>query len=512
MAKDSVIITIPKRFYVGVPTPFQVSTVAGDSAGRMVKAKGRVEESDVKFTGYYYETTDGKWHQFEGDQFGSDAGFPLMDFTSYFKVDFETAKSCTFTVDIIDVETEEVIATATKQFVVAIGETIDELNARVAQGGTVKLTSDVIGSVAVNDSVKIVGCGYTLYGNIVLDAKDGDGYAVGIEDLKMVGTESATYGIIGQNQGDKGTVRPVDIAIDGVDMTGYSKKAIYLTNARTLGITRSRIHDNAYETMNDPNTYGDYAIDINQCGVQDSVIAIYGNVIDGYAGKKSAIKVTQRGGVGLTDDTNTDITTTENASIKSLIIDGNAFNIDGDAVDVTIGSSPNSDGTQRSYCISYPSYISATATDMTVSIRGPTDADMILNMVATSTVTISASAEEGKMKTFKVASQGNVSVSGTVFDGADVSGIPTAWVMPDAGPVGGGFLGLRRLIMHADTFTYPEGGIKIPRGFHAEYFVSINATETYLPYLDVKNQVLKLLYPAEAGDVLEDLTIILLGH
>lgn len=508
MAEDAVIIDVPKIFYSGVPTPFSVSTVAGDYAGTMVKAIGEFS-ADVLFTAWYYETSTGEWVELEGDTFGPQAGFPMADATSQFKVSFDEARSGEFTVHIVKVEDDTVICSSTAQVIVAPGESIDDLDARVKEGGTIDLTTDVVGTINVSKDTVINGNGKTLYGGIVLDASGDDGeYSVVINSLKMVGTATATYGIVGQNQGDKGDVRPVNVAINGCDLTGFSKKAIYITNAKTLVLQDSRIHDNAFEKMDDPNTYGDYAVDVNQCGVQDSLITISGNVFNGYAGKKSAIKVTMRGGVGLTDDVNTDITTTENATIRNLTIEGNVFNISGDAVDITIGSSPNADGTQRSFCIAHPTYISAT-TVTDVAIRGPTGKDMAITMSPSSALAIeSEPSDEGKMKSFVVASRGKVVVS-NVFDGADVTAIAEAWVLPDNGPAGMGFMNLKRLVMHMDSLTYGDG-IAVPSDFYAEHLLSVSAKGGITGWLDKANNKV-ILYPT-AGNDLVDLTIILLGH
>lgn len=91
----------------------------------------------------------------------------------------------------------------------------------------------------------------------------------------------------------------------------------------------------------------------------------------------------------------------------------------------------------------------------------------------------------------------------------------TSWTFPDGADVGGGFLNLRRLRMHADSVTYPEGGITLPAEILPEAIVSVTAKGGILSELDRATGTLRL-YTANGteavGETLEDVDIVILGR
>lgn len=120
---------------------------------------------------------------------------------------------------------------------------------------------------------------------------------------------------------------------------------------------------NTNETSS-PQIFGDYAIDLNLICVRNAVITIENNRFYGDCGDDAAVKITQRGGYDVTDDTRTDFTNvTDNANIQSLTISGNDFsnithvavdsNSPGTKADIQIGSGLGTDGAPRTYTYGY---------------------------------------------------------------------------------------------------------------------------------------------------------------
>ena len=154
-----------------------------------------------------------------------------------------------------------------------------------------------------------------------------------------------TYGIISQNQTDEGQME-CNLTLNNVNMTGYTSKAIYGTNLKTLTINGGTISDCATGEMDDPNTKGDYAIDLNLCAVQGTVVMIDGVTFSGDLGQKAAIKITQRGGAS--DEGASDIPkNVGEASIESVTIQNCNFTGSTTEVDFRIGTdnkTPDGDG------------------------------------------------------------------------------------------------------------------------------------------------------------------------
>lgn len=520
-------IDMPTQLYVGHECEFSVSIAnVGSQAGTMVVGKG-VFPSEGDYQVWYKEGDS--WVEFTEKQdpdqyFGPASGFPLTEATSEFKVLFKEPITAEFTVQMLDAETKtNVIAEGTATVTVVEPETIESLNTRISSGGTVELTTDVWGTVNIANDVILDGKGFTLHGNIVLDAKsDSTEYEVSVKSLDMEHDDSITassgYGIIGQNQTADSPVKPVSLSLSGCTISQYEKKGIYLTNAKKLLMTGCTIGDVATEEMNDPNTYGDYAIDLNLCAVTDAVVQITDNLFTGSCGAIGAVKVTQRGGivdgVPLTDDVNTDIKNPASATIAQCIIRNNVFeDLEGsDVADVVLGSSPNSDGTARTYNTGYKAQVIADG-ETVLKIRGSSEGDMVFTIPDAGQVFSSGSVSAtGKDNPLSIGTSLGVKMEGPVRDGATVD-IPIDWTYVEGGPQGGAFLGFKRFVLHADSIDYPTGGIEIPARFRLKGIVCASAKGGVVPYLDTATRRV-ILYQngAEASGTLEDVTLIVIGN
>lgn len=156
------------------------------------------------------------------------------------------------------------------------------------------LTENV--SIPAGKSMTIDGAGKTIHGKISCVANGSGETNLTLKNLTLDGTGTGTtYGIISQNQTDNGQME-CNLVLENVNITGFASKAIYGTNIKTLTITGGTIADCATGSMDDPNTKGDYAVDLNLVAVQGTVVTIDGVTFSGDLGDKAAIKITQRGG------------------------------------------------------------------------------------------------------------------------------------------------------------------------------------------------------------------------
>ena len=172
-------------------------------------------------------------------------------------------------------------------------------DAASAEGSvSVKLTENISGinTIPAGKTITIDGQGATVAGQFKLQAEGTGTSKVTLKNMTLAGADSGTtYGIISQNQTDNNQM-DCELTLENVNMNGYASKAIYGTNIKLLNITGGTFNNCAIGAMDDPNTKGDYAIDLNLVAVKDVVVNIDGATFTGDLGDKAAIKITQRGG------------------------------------------------------------------------------------------------------------------------------------------------------------------------------------------------------------------------
>lgn len=116
---------MPTEFIVRKAAEFSVSTKANSYQGTMIVGTGGISDSTAIQKLEYYEVKDGKWYEMPSNgQFGVDTGFPLSDATSKFRVTFKTAGNYDVTFAIKNVETNEIMASATAKANVKSEKTI----------------------------------------------------------------------------------------------------------------------------------------------------------------------------------------------------------------------------------------------------------------------------------------------------------------------------------------------------------------------------------------------------
>lgn len=203
------------------------------------------------------------------------------------------------------------------------------------------LTENV--SIPAGKSMTIDGAGKTIHGKITCVANGSGATNLTLKNLTLDGTGTGTtYGIISQNQTDNGQME-CNLVLENVKITGFASKAIYGTNIKTLTITGGTIADCATGTMDDPNTKGDYAVDLNLVAVQGTVVTIDGVTFSGDLGDKAAIKITQRGGAS--DAGASDIPkNVEEAHVEKVTIQNCNFSASTTEVDYRIGTDNKTGG------------------------------------------------------------------------------------------------------------------------------------------------------------------------
>lgn len=158
-----------------------------------------------------------------------------------------------------------------------------------------------------------------------------------VRNAVIDGKNSTEWAVYSQNQTNK-DLNPKTLILENCEIKNMTKKALYLTDVRSLTIKNCVFTDNG--GSEDTGVSGDYGIDCNLVGVQGTSIKIEDCTFAGVQGHKACIKVTQRGypsdkGAG---DIPMDIPP---AKISSLTVTGCDFTgIDGATtpIDIRIGT------------------------------------------------------------------------------------------------------------------------------------------------------------------------------
>lgn len=204
-------------------------------------------------------------------------------------------------------------------------------------------------------------------GNFSLDALDAGNTSLTVKNMNIVGTTSATYGVISQNQTSTADDSTAEITLENCQVSSFSSKGIYLTNVKSLDLKNCTFSNCAGTPMNEPNTKGDYVIDLNLVGVQDASVNIEGCTFADNGAKKAIIKVSQRGGPSDADAT--DIPKDVGiASVSQMTVTGCAFTgVEEGANCINIGTTSKTAGNPVNISGSFPVTVSGNTTDTTIS-------------------------------------------------------------------------------------------------------------------------------------------------
>ena len=187
------------------------------------------------------------------------------------------------------------------------------------------ITEDVTIPAGSNLTIEGASPKLSLTGQITCTATDTEQKSTQLtmKNLTLDGNKTKDFAVIAQNQEVENNLSALSLTLENCTVQNYIKKALYLTNAKELTVTGCTFKNNATGTMGTPNTSGDYTIDLNLVGVQDTVVNIKDTTFSGDCGDKAVIKIAARGsedGTGATDVKG------PNATVKSLTIEGCTFN------------------------------------------------------------------------------------------------------------------------------------------------------------------------------------------
>ena len=204
-------------------------------------------------------------------------------------------------------------------------------------------------------------------GNFTFDVKSEGSSSLVVKNLKIEGTTSAKMAVISQDQSATAGQFSSNVTLENCTLSNFASKGLYLTNAKSLNLKNCTFTGCAGTAMDEPNTKGDYVVDLNLIGVQDVVVNIENCTFDSNGAKKANIKVACRGGES--DAGASDIPKdVAEATVSNMSIKGCTFtNTAEGAVDVNIGTTSKTEGDVVNTTGQYPVIISSNKTDAKVS-------------------------------------------------------------------------------------------------------------------------------------------------
>lgn len=236
------------------------------------------------------------------------------------------------------------------------------------------LKETAVTNIAVGSDITIDGQGDAKFVQFKIGATGDVPTKVTLKNLTMDGSaQTTTYGILFQNQEATGQC-DVDLTLENVTFTAFKSKGIYLTNAKKVTIRNCTFDNVASGEMDDPNTRGDYGIDMNVVSGQDCVITIENCKFTGDCGKKSPISIKARCGASDADASDMPKDVPE-ATIESVKISGCDFAVNACEATYTLGSTSKTAGDVKNTTGAYAVSLSGNSA-MTVKLayKEPKDA------------------------------------------------------------------------------------------------------------------------------------------
>lgn len=188
--------------------------------------------------------------------------------------------------------------------------------------------------------------------------------------------ENGEFGIFTNNNGPTANAaRNASIVLEDCVIKDFTGKGVYAADAYIFKMKNCVVENCA--TGTDTGTAGDYAVDLNLIGVKGVTVAIEDCEFKGYAGAKSAVKVTMRGGPS--DQGAGDIPMDKGqATISNFTVTGCSFDTE-TPVDVRIGTghkTPDQPDLENTTA-NFPVMISGNKTEINVYVA-PTDKSYVV--------------------------------------------------------------------------------------------------------------------------------------
>ena len=198
-------------------------------------------------------------------------------------------------------------------------------------------------SLAAGKIVTINGNGHTFKGTITLGSSmDGEQGELHVSDVIFDGGSTSSWAIYNQRQTVDAGKSSYLVELSNCVIKNFTKKGIYATEVDSFTLNGCTFENCATDEMNDPNTYGDYVVDLNLVGVKDVDVDIANCVFQNNGAQKASVKVTQRGGES--DEGASDMPQGITATVNSFQVTGCTFS-DNAAADIQIGSDNKSAST-----------------------------------------------------------------------------------------------------------------------------------------------------------------------
>lgn len=222
-----------KKFTVGKTTEFTFTSTANGDAGKMVKGSFVFNDPSAIEKLEYYETTAGMqgWYELHGD-FGPEAGFPVIDGTSKFRVTFKKAGEFSVVVSLKEVATNSALCSTEADIKVAKADITDvsfsATSNKYDDGKEYELVT-INGNLQPGDNVS-----YTIEGESNLYASIPKKSAVGEYKVTVKVDRGSNYNVYTQTVTSKielGEIELGNIKVKGLEgvYTGKAQKTVEVT-------------------------------------------------------------------------------------------------------------------------------------------------------------------------------------------------------------------------------------------------------------------------------------------
>lgn len=235
---------------------------------------------------------------------------------------------------------------------------------------TLEVAEDLIEDVTVpvGKNITIEGNNHTLTGGITMDTEGTGTTNLTLKDIKLA-SNNTSFGIFSKDQTETAGNVKANVNLQNCTFQDYTGKAIYLTNAQSLNTDTCTFTNCSTGEMNQPNTVGDYVVDLNLVGVQDVEVNIDNCTFDNNKAQKAVVKVAARGGASDADAS--DIPDgVEEATVSNLTLSNCTFTNNGETgvKDLNIGTTSKTEGEVENTTGAYSATISNNKTDVVVAL------------------------------------------------------------------------------------------------------------------------------------------------
>lgn len=244
--------------------------------------------------------------------------------------------------------------------------TIEDAIDAATNGSTILVGKDVTETLQIpaGKSFTLDAKGHKITGAVRLNATESGDVDITIKRATIEGNTSNTYGITSQNQTDTAGINNCSVTLENCTLDNFSAKGIYLTNAKSLVLKDCVFTNCSSAPMGDPNTKGDYVVDLNLVNAQDVDVQIIDCTFQDNAAQKAVIKIAARGGESDADAT--DIPKVAESTVSNVLIQNCSFKNNEAENDFNIGTTSKTAGDVENTTGTYPVTISNTATAMSV--------------------------------------------------------------------------------------------------------------------------------------------------